>query len=175
MRLIPHALQPTTAGTKRICLLSGDTDVLVVALHHWRVLHQHGLSKLWMRAGIGDSTRCIPLHTLAQKIGPLCDVLPAVHTLSGCDTTSKFGTKAAALTADPVSFLQGFGVNPNDPCIDETMAKAEAYLVQVLKPGSLCKTTDDLRYHTESVRQSSKAKFDHLTGSQWAELLVSAG
>jgi hypothetical protein len=160
VRLIPHALHATTAGTKRICLLSNDTDVLVVALHHWNVLHCHGLGELWMRAGIGDSTRYIPLHTLGARIGSLCGVLPAVHTLTGCDTTSKFGTKAAALKAEPVTFLQGFGANPNDPCLEQILQKAEEYLVQVLKRGSPCKTTDELRY--QMYHQSKAVTMDQL-------------
>lgn len=168
VRLVPHAVQATITGNKRICVLSADTDVLVVALYHWKMLCQHGLVELWMRAGVGDSTRYIPLHTLAQKIGPLCDVLPAVHSLTGCDTTSKFGTKAGALKANPLSFLQGFGLNPNDPSIEVFMTNAEAYLVQVLKPGSSCKTMDELRY--QMYHQSKAVTIDQLPPTSAATL-----
>ncbi len=60
-----------------------------------------------------DESRCrghhqihtrLPVHVLARKLGrELCEVLPAVHALTGCDITSKFGTKAAALKSKPSS------------------------------------------------------------------------
>jgi len=40
----------------------------------------------------------IPIHVLAEN---LCQVLPAVHVLTGCDYTSKIGTKHAALMTNP--------------------------------------------------------------------------
>ena len=67
---------------------------------------------LRLRPGVSDSTRYIPLHSLAKKIGPLYDVLPAIYVRSGSDITSKVGTKAAALKADPVSYLKRFGKVP---------------------------------------------------------------
>ena len=53
-----------------------------------------------MRAGVWDTTRYIPIHTLGDKIPELCKVLPAVHALKGCDITSKVGTKHAFIKAD---------------------------------------------------------------------------
>lgn len=86
-----------------IVVLSSDTDVLVLLLHFSQIFKTHGMFELWMRAGVGDSIRYIPVHVLAGKQGhELCDVLPAVHALTGCDITSKFGTKLAALKANPV-------------------------------------------------------------------------
>ena len=41
----------------------------------------------------------------------MCEVLPVAHALTGCDFTStgKFGTKAAAVKANPVHHLRDFG------------------------------------------------------------------
>ena len=43
--------------------------------------------------------RFIPVHTIAQKLGKtVCQCLPAVHALTGCDTTSglhKVGKRTA--------------------------------------------------------------------------------
>jgi hypothetical protein len=99
-----------------------------------------------MRRGHGDTTRYIPLHTLATKVGPLCNVLPAPYNLTGSDETSQFGTKAAGLKAEHLTYLVGFGLNPNDPNLEKTFEQAEMYLVQVLKRNSPCKSTDELRY-----------------------------
>ena len=62
VRLVPHAIHATQTGAKRLVILSGDTHVMVLALYFNAHLKTKGLSKLWMRAGVGDSTRYIPLH-----------------------------------------------------------------------------------------------------------------
>ena len=69
-----------------------------------------GLAELWLRGGVGDKTRFIPLHVIAGKVGkPVCEVLPATHALTGCNITSKFTTKAAGIKAQPVLYLKDFG------------------------------------------------------------------
>lgn len=35
VRLIPHTLHAVADGTKRVCLLTNDTDVLVIGLYFW--------------------------------------------------------------------------------------------------------------------------------------------
>ena len=48
----------------------------------------------------------------------LSSLLPAIHSLTGCDITSKVGTKKAALKADPELHLVNFGrssfLSPSD-------------------------------------------------------------
>jgi len=39
----------------------------------------------------------------------MCEVLPATHALTCCDSSSKFGTKAADIKAEPVLYLKVFG------------------------------------------------------------------
>ena len=52
----------------------------------------------------------MPLHILYERLGgDVCAILPALHSLTGCDITSKIGTKKAALKSEPVTYLQGFG------------------------------------------------------------------
>ena len=81
--------------------VSVDTDVMVLALYFNTDLKTNDLSKLWMRAGVGDSTRYIPLHLIFERKPPeLCSVHPAIHILTGCDTTSKVRTKLSALTLE---------------------------------------------------------------------------
>ena len=134
---------------KRIVVLSQDTDVLVLFLYHWSALNSHGLEELWIKAGVADTSRYIPLHSLSAKIGPeLCRILPAIHSLTGCDFTSKFGTKLASLQANPGLYLQDFGfLNRNK---EKQVASAEQYLCNVKKKGTQCKRMDQLRsylYH----------------------------
>ena len=47
----------------------------VICLHHWHELDNNGLPELWIKAGVADTSRYIPRHTLAVKIGQeLCRV-----------------------------------------------------------------------------------------------------
>ena len=101
-RIVPHMMHAVTHGISRIIVLSADTDVFVLMVFYWNVLSSQGLSELWVKAGVGDSTRFIPIHVLAAQIGEnFCQVLPVVHVLTGCDYTSKIGTKHAAADDKP--------------------------------------------------------------------------
>ena len=58
-RIVPHAMHATTGGTKRVTILPSDTDVTVL------LLKAHGLRELWVKTGVGVSTRLVALHELA--------------------------------------------------------------------------------------------------------------
>ena len=134
--------------------MSGDTDVVVLSLYYWFQLHECGLQELWQKAGVGNTTRYMPIHKLASSHGQeLCSVLPAVHSLTGCDSTSKFSTKKAALSVKPVKFLTAFGASLQDTDIENCLIDAENYVIQVVKKGSTSATMDELRY---SMYHSSK-------------------
>ena len=79
----------------RLVIQSADTDLAVLAVH---VVTSLPCDELWMKTGVRDKLRHIPIHTVADKLGPeLCRLLPAFHLLTGCDTTSglyKLGKKA---------------------------------------------------------------------------------
>ena len=160
VRLIIHAFNAAQSGIQQIVVVSQDTDVQILCLHYWKRLASFGAKELWVTAGIGDSSRYIPTHTLAEKLGDgKCNVLPALHTLTGCDYTSKFGTKSAAVKANTEMFLKDFGSIEGD--IEKQVVSAEQYLVQVKKKGSTFKTCDELRdflYHhskTSDLPQTS--------------------
>ena len=95
-----------------------------------------------MRAGVGDSTRYIPLHLVSERKQELCSVLPAIHNLTGCYTTSKVGTKLSVFKPPAAQLLSEFGKSLPSPNQDEFIPKAVQYLIQVLKPNSTCTTMD---------------------------------
>ena len=74
-----------------------------------------------------------------------------MSVLTGCDYTSKIGTKHAALTTNPEHYLEEFGTYTDESTID----KAEEYLTQILKKGTKFKKMDQLRnelyHHSKSV------------------------
>ncbi len=60
-------------------------------------------------------------YMLFKRVGSkLCGVFPAIHTLTGCDYTSRIGTKKAALKANCVDLLQHFG---ESTCMQQSKAK----------------------------------------------------
>lgn len=144
LRILLHVLDALKERHKICVVISNDTDVVVALLHHMPVFLQHDLEELWVRAGVGDSTRYVPLHILFERLGcQLCAVLPAVHSLTGCDITSKVGTKKAALNAEPENLLKHFG---GLPTLSQPLIKnAESYLAKVLKPKIDAKNFSNLR------------------------------
>jgi hypothetical protein len=70
------------------------------------------------------------VQTLNESV---IEVLPAVRALSGCDTTSKFGTKHAALKHAKASphLLARFG---KDQLSEAMIYDAESYLAGIIKP-----------------------------------------
>ena len=70
----------------------------------------------------------------------MCEVIPAVHVLTGSDYTSKCGTKHASLAANPVQYLSGFGKTCSKDELDIQVKQAELYLIQVLKKGGQCQS-----------------------------------
>lgn len=135
LRIPIHILDALDSGYSVCVVVSNNPDVVVALLYHMQVFLQHNLEELWVRAGLGDTTRYVPLHTLFQNLGQqLCAVLPALYSLTGCDITSKVGTKKAALKADPERFLKHFATSP---FLSAAVARnAERYLVKVLRRGS---------------------------------------
>ena len=76
-----------------------------------------------------------------------------VHILTGCDVTSKIGTKSAALKSEPHVYLKNFGENE----LLESFTDAELYHIKVLHSNSTSATFDELRY--ELYRKKKKKKF----------------
>lgn len=135
-KIIPHIIHSTEA---RAVILSSDTDVFILLLHHFRKCNK---LEMWFRTGNRDNIRCIPIHKLVEIHGTeLCNVLPAAHILTGCDYTSKIGSKKSILKINPIKFLKNFGLGPIESCT----AQAEEFLVLTIKPRSSCKTFDELR------------------------------
>ena len=159
LRFPIHVLDCVRSGYKRCVVISNDTDVIVTLLFHFTVYAQEGLEQLWVKAGVGKTTRFIPIHSIHQTLTPnLAMVLPALHSLAGCDITSKIGTKKAALKADPIKYLLGFGVSAtmNDSVIKE----AEHYLVNVVD--SKCRGNDFNQLRTYHFHRSKSSTLHNL-------------
>ena len=131
----------------RTYLSSGDTDVFVCLLYHFTVnWRDFGLQELWLVHNSGVKRSILPLHDICTAQGDeltLC--LPALHALTGCDTTSKIGTKLAALNTickpGDCSMIQNFS---SPQLTENSIEMAETFLVKCLKPSTDLKTFDDM-------------------------------
>ena len=73
--------------SERIVIWSPDTDVSVLGIQH----HKNIKRELWLRTGVKEKSRFVPLHEIAINLFTKhCDILLVCHALSGCDTTSAF-------------------------------------------------------------------------------------
>ena len=89
-RVILHAVDFRDAAS-RIIIRADDTDILVLLLFY--SAKSSLAPEVYMHAGhagkIITRERFIPVHTIAEKLGErFCLCLPALHSLTGCDTTS---------------------------------------------------------------------------------------
>ena len=143
-RMMLHINYEVMNGVYKINVSSNDTDIFVCLLYHLVNWSKHGLSCLWNLSGSSVDRKVIPLHLLLEDVGQ--DValqLPALHSLTGCDTVSKVSTKNAALKIIPSEYIKDFG---KQDCTEETIAMAENFLVDCIKPEiSNVRTFDELR------------------------------
>ena len=87
----------------------------------------------------------LPIHDLANDLdSDFVEVLPAIHALIGCDTSSKVGTKSRAVRegADCYRLLYTFGW---DALSDEMTADAEEFLLKCITKHDV-DTFDELRF-----------------------------
>ena len=93
------------------------------------------------------------MHDIVNDIdSDVVDIPPAVHALTGCVTTSKIGTKAAALKtafACGIELLHSFG---KTEISDEMIANAEKFLLNFITSNCKFNYLDELRYKNISTR-----------------------
>ncbi|MES9879525.1 MAG: hypothetical protein ABW185_01435 [Sedimenticola sp.] len=88
-RLLLHANHASENGFSRIVVWSPDTDVAVLLLRFTQQLTEGDAKEIWFHTGTKDKSRFIPIHSMAGSLGPhMCQLLPVVHALTGCDSTS---------------------------------------------------------------------------------------
>ena len=118
---LKHAIEKDLIRTA--CILSNDTDVIIIALSYFAQLKALGLEQLWVSFGTGKRRRWLPIHDLSAHLGPeKSKGLLFFHAFSGCDTVSGFRGKGKK------SFLQTCNVFPD---ITETFAKLSRFPVSI--------------------------------------------
>ncbi len=108
--------------------------------------------------------RFIPIHSIANRLGDkVCSCLPAVHSLTGSDTTNgmyKIGKRTAfkklSEHTDEVELLSEFGVSlSQDTAVSEARQFALLLYSKEKKPHG---TLDELRYRLASTTDKTGAR-----------------
>ena len=64
-RVMLHAVDITSAGFNKLSTVTVDTDVVVIALHHF---HKLNLEEMWIEFGVGKNRRYLPVHPYAETL-----------------------------------------------------------------------------------------------------------
>lgn len=86
-RMILHALHASRHGHSQICIRSSDTDVEELACHHQDVIP----ADITIASGTRSRVRLVSIPQICEMVGPrICQVLPCLHAITGCDNVSAF-------------------------------------------------------------------------------------
>ena len=95
---VNHAIK--AENYKNLVIASGDTGVFVCALYHFGRWICSGLKELSIIAGKSNVKFAILVRTIFDQLDTeVADILPAMHVLTDCHTTSNVETKASGLQA----------------------------------------------------------------------------
>lgn len=151
---------------EKVHVLSNDTDIFVNLMFQFTNWSKYGPLEVWFHL----LNKMSPVHEAASNLPiNVVHLLPAIHVLTGCDTTSKLGTKLQAYqTAQKPEFaeLNQFGIQP----LDKKMYNlAERFLLECISRAKerTTDTFDQLRYykyHTPQFKLDIR-KFPCTSGS----------
>lgn len=98
-RMLLHAQHASLAGYNKVFIKSSDTDVEVIACHH-----QPSISaEVIIISGTKSRSRTISIPKIYEKLGvEVCNTLPSLHALTGCDAVSTFVGKGKKKAFDMV-------------------------------------------------------------------------
>ena len=144
-RIMMHICHGGVADVNSVMVYSADTDVFVSLLYHFKV--SFDVDELYViTGGTKRKQRTVPIHLLVDAVNPiLIDCIPAIHSLTGCDTTSKIGTKAAILKKPvDLDLVKSFGKTELTPSM---VVDAEKFLLQILGQEEFKSFDEYYRFH----------------------------
>ncbi|CAC5418200.1 E3.2.1.4 [Mytilus coruscus] len=109
----------------RTIIRTSNTNMIVLCVHYYTYMTH--TSELWVQMGnissVKDGRRFSPIHQLCVCLSQtICKLLPAVHALTGCDTTSSlFGEDVLFRYKNQLFFSQGDDTKYN---YDEVLEKS---------------------------------------------------
>ena len=146
-RMFLHAYHASTNGHQGVAIISSDTDVEVLACHHQAAIP----AEITLVSGTRSRMRRISVPHLCDKLGPqMCQVLPSLHALTGCDSISAFagkGKKKALelVKNDEVVRSSVLTLGESVPLSDTNMLKLEEAICRLYSDRQ-CNAVNEVRY-----------------------------
>ena len=150
-----------------VVIASLDTDIFACALHHFSQLVYFGLNEFWFVSGRRNSLTIVPIHDLVKKISTdIIEILPAVHTLTGCDTTNKIGTKATALKTGNACGYEHLCFFGKHELMNEMIYNTRQFVLRCISNEKL-DSFDDLNYdvYNKKLQEFHLEKFPATIGA----------
>ena len=83
-RIIPHIAKACQEEVKRVVVIPSDTTVAIYSLAYHQRFCELRIQELWVKSGIEDGHRNIPIHKLKQQLhGSKCSALLKAYILTG--------------------------------------------------------------------------------------------
>ncbi len=146
-RMLLHALHASDNGYRQLSIYSSDADVEVLACHHQRNIP----ARIVIVSGTQNNSRFVDISSVCNKLGEdVCEVLPGLHALTGCDSVSAFSgkgkTKAFRLVKENKQLRKLIlPLGHNVPVRDEDAADVEEFVCCMY--GKADKDVNEVRYH----------------------------
>ena len=101
----------------------------------------------------------IPVHTVAQDLGhEVSDVLPALHCVSGCDSTSKL--RWMKTVSENPELIDGFKLLGIDTSVNEDVTKESCEsLVSMMYGADKSTSLDQVRHNLFTKKNLSNDRF----------------
>jgi hypothetical protein len=140
-RVFLHTAACVHRGCTRVVIIASDTDIAVIAVYLFQRLADAGLAELYIKT----KDYYIPIHDVVRSFSiHETQMLPLLHALSGCDTTSFFFGKGKR------SFIKAASKRPADLADVCTKLEKQTTLTEELRDRIVTVATELLTtvYHT---------------------------
>lgn len=159
-RMILHS---TLSNAACIVVISSDTDVLVLLLHHRHLIKAEQLDMLTGNVSKEINLQhYIPVHTIFNKLThEQCNILLSVYCLTGCDTVSSFlvmeRNQCLKIMMQKSSFFQDLKHIGNELKLSRIEIKCATQFVAVLYGAdTTCSSLNQLRCEKANKKTTCK-------------------
>ena len=148
---------------ERYILWSSDTNVAVLGIHF---AEKFGLKEVYLRTGVKHKKHFIPIHRIVNQLSTImCQFLPAVHALTGCDSNSFFlahSKKSAFKVLQEAE--SNIGLNPSHVS-NSAFVSCKRFVCRVYDSKTFIEDLNVLRYRMFTKSHTSSDTLPHTEGS----------
>ena len=146
-RMFLHGNHASQNGHQCTATRSSDTDVEVLVCYHQAAIP----ADMVLISGTKSRARIVSIRQVCEKLGhEMCEVLPSLQAITGCDRVSAFATKGKKKAFDLVQLYPSQrqivgSLGERVPASDEDINKIEQFVCALYNDHS-CNSVNELRY-----------------------------